>query len=402
MLRKARDVHPQVASQATTEPAPDSLPSIGRYLLYDYLQVSGGAERLSLVLASAACGFQLVVSRIYPEAAPLLPLSSTPIRALGSSATRWLGRIPEAIYSFQARTSFLRRAHVVLYSGFYAPLAVWRQRQGKRVYYCHTVPRYAYDLYAQTAAAFPWTLRPLFRLYCTALRWAYERALRRMDVVISNSENVRVRLRNYTGVESMVIHPPILTSRFKWLADGDYYLSTARLEPLKRVEIIVRAFMRTPERKLVVASGGSQAAQLQNLAKHAPNITFAGWLGEEEWADLLGRARAVIYLAIDEDFGMSPVEAMSAGKPVIAAAEGGLIETAVHLRTGWLIDGVVTSEQVLAAVEGLEQMGPASMREACEQRAKFFGAELFTSLMLQMLRANQEGSARTRSNSDCE
>ncbi len=387
MLRKRAGRLPKVAGPRTADRSLGYGPDEGHYLLYDYLQVAGGAERLTLVLASVAQDFRLVVSRIYPEVEPLLSDAEGQATVLGSRGTRWMGRIPEAIYCFLVRARRLSRARVVLYSGFYAPLAVRWQTQGRRLYYCHTIPRYAYDLHEYTASRYPLLLRPLFRAFCAALRWTYERALRRMDVLISNSENVRSRLRQHTGLESIVIHPPILTSNFKWLADGEYYLSTARLEPLKRVEVIVRAFAGMPERKLVVASGGSQAAQLREIAKDAPNIRFTGWLEEGEWVQLLGKARAVIYLPVDEDFGMSPIEAMSAGKPVIAAAEGGLLETVVHQRTGWLVDGVVTPERVLDAVEALEQIGPASMREACEQRAQAFDASEFEGRMLQMLRS---------------
>jgi glycosyltransferase involved in cell wall biosynthesis len=387
VLREPEDSRPEEAGLDASDPSRGAWARDGHYLLYDYLQVAGGAERLTLVLASVAQDFRLVVSRIYPEVAPLLSPGDAQATVLGSRGTRWMGRIPEAIYCFLVRTRHLSLARVVLYSGFYAPLAVYWQSQGRRLYYCHTIPRYAYDLHEHTASQYPWLLRPLFRTFCAALRWSYERALRRMDVLISNSENVRSRLRQHTGLESIVIHPPILTSKFKWLADGDYYLSTARLEPLKRVEVIVRAFAGMPKRKLVVASGGSQSAQLREIAKGAPNIRFTGWLEEDEWAQLLGKARAVIYLAVDEDFGMSPVEAMSAGKPVIAAAEGGLLETVVHRRTGWLLDGEVTPERVVGAVEALEQIGLASMREACERRAQAFGACEFKGRMLQMMRS---------------
>ncbi len=388
MRRKPRNALSKVTGPESTDCARGRLSDDEYFLLYDYLQVAGGAERFSLVLASVARNFRMVVTRVHPDVIPLLALSNALPKALGSRSTRWLGRVPEAIYCFLARTGFLKRARVVVYSGFYAPLAVWRQHEGKRVYYCHTIPRYAYDLHEYTSSSFPAPLRPLFRLFCFILRWGYERALRRMDVLISNSENIRNRLRLYTGLESMVIHPPIQTNRFRWIADGDYYLSNARLEPLKRVELIVRAFASMPKRKLVIASGGSQAAWLQQIAKTAPNITFTGWLEEEEWARLLGRARAAVYVAIDEDFGMSPVEAMAAGKPVIAVAEGGLTETVVHRLTGLLIEGTVSAEKVRDAVEELERIGPSSMRAACEQRAQSFEERQFASKMLRVLQAS--------------
>ncbi len=119
---------------------------MSRYLLYDYLQVAGGAERLVLELAHGLPGHSLVVSRVYPEAAAIERLRDVPVRALGTPATRLLGRIPEAIHAFRHRAAFVAGAQSVLYSGFYAPFAVRHQAAGRRAYYCHTPPRFAYDL----------------------------------------------------------------------------------------------------------------------------------------------------------------------------------------------------------------------------------------------------------------
>jgi len=354
------------------------------YVLYDFLQVPGGAERVTLALAKAL-GSEVLVSRAEQACDVILKSKGIPVQALSSSWTHWLGRVLEAILNFSLFTGRIANAETVIYSGFYAPLAVDFQRAGRRIYYCHTIPRFAYDLKAESRAGFAWYLRPLFDVFMALLRWRYERAIQRMDEVWVNSENVRQRLKRYLGMDARVIYPPVETNRFAWLSHGDYYISLARLEPLKRVDAVVKAFMQMPTRRLVVASGGSQLAALQQLAAGAKNITFLGWTSEAELSKQVGHARAAIYVPVDEDFGMSPVEAMAAGKPVIGVAQGGLLETVVDGQTGCLIKGELTPEKIIMAVDALEALNPFALRSACEARAAQFDEAVFTQKVAQQI-----------------
>ncbi len=341
------------------------------------MQVAGGAERVTLLVTQRFPVFQPVVSRVYADAAPLVGASGVEVHALADNKTRWLGRIPEAVWCFWSRGQFVRAASVVVYSGFYAPLAVRHQKQGRKVYYCHTIPRFAYDLYDVEKARFPWYLRGLYALGMACFRRLYARAIGRMDVLLVNSANVQHRLQRYLGLNAQVLYPPVATQLFRWLADDGYYLSVARLTANKRVDVAVRAFAAMPHRRLVVMSGGPELAGLQQLAAGAPNIEFVGWQTEEDMLRWIGRCRAVVYLPVDEDFGMSPVEAMAAGKPVLGVAEGGLLETVLHGETGVLIEGSPTPEKMVAAVDALEAMDNSALRAACEARAKLFDESVF-------------------------
>ena len=357
---------------------------MSNYVLYDYLQVSGGAERLSINLAKGLPGYQLVVSRVFEQARYLAAeqtLGAKGLRCLGSPATRALPRVAEALVCFTARSGFLRDAQTVIYSGLYAPLAVSQQISGRRIYYCHTPPRYIYDWRERYLQRLAPPLRPLAALAFDALQKRYEDALGRMDCVITNSENVRKRLRLHLGLESQVIHPPVDTERFKWIGQGDYFVSLARLEPHKRVEVIIAAFVGLPEQKLVVASGGSDEARLKVLAKGAANISFTGWQDETSLRQCIGNARAAIYVPADEDFGMSPVESMSAGKPVIGVREGGMIETVINGITGILVEPKLDVQSLREAINALDPIKALAMREACELQAKQFSKEAFLKRM---------------------
>lgn len=351
------------------------------FLLYDFMQVAGGAERVTLTLAQALPGFETLVSRCYAQAQPLLDASPVPVRELRGGWSSVLPRVLESMWCFRFRARCLRDAQQVVYSGFYSPLAVWQQRSGQRIYYCHTVPRYAYDLYESTLAQYPVVVRPLFALFVRWFRCRYEAAIGQMDRILVNSENIRQRLKHHTGLESEVVYPPVATQHFRPLGDKGYYLSTARLVPNKRVDVIVSAFTRMPQHKLVVLSGGPDLERLKALAQGAENIVFTGWQTDEALRRWVGEARAVLYLPVDEDFGMSPVEAMAAGKPVIGVAQGGLLETVTAGETGFLIADPPTSDAVVAAVAEVEQARGARMSAACIASAQRFTESRFVQRM---------------------
>src|SRR5690606_17754944 len=145
----------------------------------------------------------------------------------------------------------------------------------------------------------------------------------------------------------------------------------------KRVRTIIEAFLTMPDRQLVVASGGDQDVELRALARGATNIRFTGWIDDKELKVLIGGAIATIYIPVQEDFGMSPVESMAAGKPVIGVAEGGLLETIVHDETGLLLQPNPGVPDVVEAVRVLSEQRALEMRAACEARAELFTRDRF-------------------------
>jgi glycosyltransferase involved in cell wall biosynthesis len=346
-------------------------------VLYDFLLVRGGAESVTLELVRRLPNVALCVEYFAPEFSEDLLNLNVDCKILGSYTAIPGWQSIKGIFNFFTKTRFLSNYDWVLYSGTNAPVAVHNQAKGGKYLYCHTIPRFAYDLKNYYSDRALWWQYPLFLLLVWFVRWRYESALACMDKIICNSENTRNRLRKYIGFDSVVVNPPVCLERFIWLGQGDYYLSTARLESFKRVRLIVQAFCQMPEKKLVVTSGGSELEDLRKLAIKAPNIKFTGWVAEEELRALVGNAIATIYIPIDEDFGISPVESMAAGKPVIGVAQGGLLETIVHNSTGVLLSANPEMEEVVNAVKALPPAVALGMRNSCEERARQFGAELF-------------------------
>ncbi len=351
-------------------------------VLYDFLLCLGGAERVSLELArelSADLGIAFREPGGFPEA----ELKGVAIRELGRG-----GRVPlrvwrtlHGLHAFRRHAGFLTSYQWVIYSGSNAPVAIHSRPKGGNIYYAHTPPRFAYDLYQYYLERTPPWQRPLLKRLSRYVRRQYEQALARMDLVLANSENVRARLQRYLGLEAKVVHPPCDVTGYRWQGQGNFYLSTARLEPYKRVDRIIEAFRALPDKKLVVASGGSEEASLRRLAEGIPNVKFVGWLGDTELKRLVGTAIATLYVPRDEDFGMSPVESMAAGKPVIGNAEGGLVETIVPGQTGLLLSSDPGPAEIGHAVRALTPQRALGMRRACEERAERFSRQRFFEAM---------------------
>ena len=295
-----------------------------------------------------------------------------------------------------------------IFSGSFSPLA-YKRIGGAKIFYCLTPPRLIYDQSDFMVQQVPLWQRPLLRVAMSLYRLAYERAVRGMDIIVTISETVRARTMKYLRHDSSVVYPPCETERFCWIDEGDYFLSTARVDPMKRVDLIARAFKEMPDKKLVVVSGGSDMANIRKMTEKAENIDVLGWVDDEKLCDLMGRCIATIYIPRDEDFGISPVESMAAGKPVIGVQEGGLLETVGDDRGQWTEVSDQRSEEigeellvtdcgVLMAkdpgvedvVEAVEWMTPEralTKRESCEERAKRFDTDIF----LQKMRGLIEG-----------
>ncbi len=355
------------------------IPKLRNWVLHDYLQVNGGAERLVINLARGLSGFGLGVSGIYQNFVSSGELGEMHCQITAGVLTRCLPRIPRALIAFSLSKSLIRHADRVIYSGIYAPLAVRHQLTGKRIYYCHTPPRFAFDREEEYLERSIPLFRPFLRIMIAQYRKAYLNALKHMDLIIANSNHVSKRLYDLTGMDSKVIYPPILTKHFSHRGEGGYYLSVGRLEKPKRVDRIVRAFLSMPDCNLVVASGGSEFDRLNRIAKGAANIHFTNWINDNDLADLVGRAIAVIYIPSDEDFGMSAVEAMAAGRPVIGVAEGGLVETIVDGQTGIMLSPNPSPAAIASAVKQLTEETAIQMRESCIHRAGLFSTEQFLS-----------------------
>jgi len=268
--------------------------------------------------------------------------------------------------------------------------------------YCHTPMRYLWDLY--TDYRNEWTTSSLKRAALTPLTnylrlWDYCSAAR-VDHFVANSDNVKRRIWKTYRRESEVVHPPVDVEAFYWRPPEDFFLIVSELVPYKRVELAVRLFSRTG-RCLKIAGSGPDYRRLKSMA--APNVQFLGRVTDQELGDLYARCRAFL-LPGEEDFGITPVEALASGKPVIALGRGGALETVPPF--GGVFFEEASEESLAAAIERFEEMEAGILPAELQVWARRFSeGEFVRKIAFQIERLMQVGSPhghsmdRTHSNS---
>jgi glycosyltransferase involved in cell wall biosynthesis len=214
--------------------------------------------------------------------------------------------------------------------------------------YCHTPIRYAWDCqheYLRQMRLDSGLASICARSALHYLRLWDVRTSSGVDHFIANSNFIARRINKAYARSSTVIHPPADVDKFPLIREkSDYYVTASRLVPYKRIDLIVEAFARLPDRRLLVIGEGPEMRSCRKLAKN--NVQFLGYQPDERLPELLGNARAFVFAA-EEDFGISVVEAQACGTPVICYGKGGVLDSVVDRETG-----VYFSEQSPAGIAG--------------------------------------------------
>ena len=292
-------------------------------ILHDYFLYKGGGERLVISLAKNL-GADIATAFIAKNA---FDPRESGIKTVELYKEKAWSRLPgfrylQVQFSFLFKTGFAKNYDVVIYSGD-CLVALTRLRNKRNIAYMHTPPRHLYDAYRERLRGYPWWKKIIFVPFVRLNRWRFRALAKRLNVIVTNSKNTQARIKEYLGLDSIVVYPPCDTLPFKNLGYGEYFFSWARLYPIKRVDKIVEAFAGMPDKKLIVASGGPELEKITKMAEGHANITVLGWINDAQLLEYLGKCLATIYIPVREDFGMSAVESMQAGKPVIGVAERG-------------------------------------------------------------------------------
>ena len=346
-------------------------------VFYDYLQTIGGGERVALTLGKRL-GADIVTTEFDPglparagfEGVHVIPLG--PLRA----GPPW----KQIHATWRFRRARFPGYDFYVFTGNWAQFAVGHHRPN--LYYCLTPTRMFYDQRDAVLARQPRSRRTMGSVWIWAHAAMDRRAVRRCDRVVAISENVRERVQRTYGRDADVIYPPVQTSRLRFQEVGDFWLSVSRLYPEKRIELQLEAFRQLPGEKLVLVGGYSKGDLAERYAATLhppPNVTLLGEVTDAELASLYARCRGFVTTAVDEDFGITPVEAMASGKVVLATDEGGYRETVVHGKTGYLLPP--SPEAFAGTIRQLDDAALSSMREACVTRAREFDEEVFVAKM---------------------
>jgi len=272
--------------------------------------------------------------------------------------------------------NFSQNYDLFIFSGNWAHYA--SNRHHPNLWYCHTPVRAFYDNYSTFLEGLSFFKQVFFRGYVWIFRIADRRSVSHIDYIVANSHNVQMRIRQFYHRESDIIYPPINSSKFYFSEYGNFWLSVNRLYPEKQIELQIESFQVMPEQKLVIAGGFAQGDHSAPYAKQIQsdmptNVSFLSEIPDAELRNLLAHCRGIICTAKDEDFGLTPLEAMASGKPVVAVNSGGFRET-VTPDTGTLVN-----PDALAIVSAIRRISekPDQYHDACIARAQEFDISVF-------------------------
>ncbi|MBQ3318674.1 glycosyltransferase [Candidatus Saccharibacteria bacterium] len=303
-------------------------------IVHDWLTNMGGAEQVVLNL-----------HRLFPDA-PIFTTFFTP------------ENLPSEFKNLKVKTSFLQKKKPVTDHKKYFPLMPLafkkfnkelenydlvisistccaksvKAKNGAHICYCNTPMRYAWDFREEYLKDMNPVKRFLARLFLIYMRHWDKKTAKNVDFYIANSNEIKSRIKRCYGRDSVVVNPPVRCDVFKPTSDepGDYYLFVSRLVEYKRADLAIKACEKL-EKNLIVIGDGPEREKLEKLA--ASHTTFLGRLSDKEIEKYLAHAKALIFPAF-EDAGIVPVEAMSAGRPVIAFGKGGALDTVIDGKTG--------------------------------------------------------------------
>lgn len=349
-------------------------------LVHDFLNQWGGAERVLDAL-----------HELYPQA-PVFTLMYDKKRTKGhfagwdlkTSFLQWpliahFRKYALPLYPLAAETFDFSHFDVVISSSNSYAKGVLTRPETLHVCYCHTPTAYLWfwtHNYLKEQRLGRLTSFIVRAILHSQRQWD-RIAAERVDVWIANSKNVQQRIKKFYRKDSTVIYPPVDTDRFSISQTiGDYFLYVSRLSGYKNPGLVVEAFnrLRLP---LVVVGTGNELPRLRSLAKK--NITLTGWLADEEVAGYYSRCRALIF-PVEEDFGIVPVEAMAAGRPVIALGRGGALETVVEGKTG-LFFKEPTVASLMATIKQFLNVEQSFDSQVIRTHAQQFDRQIFLDRM---------------------
>lgn len=257
------------------------------------------------------------------------------------------------------------------------------------LWYIHSPIREIYDAYNYTRTEIiSCYQRPIFDAWVKYNRHLNKKYTNYVDNFVCNSKNTQKRIKKFLNKNAKIIYPPVNTKEFHYKKSSNFWLSVNRLLKPKRVEIQMHAFKHLPKEKLIIVGSYEQSFHFLKYVEYLKsikpsNVEIKSWASREELIRLYSSCKGFITTALDEDFGITPVEAMASGKPVIAANEGGYKETIINNKTGILIDNM--DETKLISAIKLIGKKPQKYKSSCLTQAKKFDTRVFISQIKEII-----------------
>ncbi|MCX6725790.1 MAG: glycosyltransferase [Candidatus Shapirobacteria bacterium] len=347
-------------------------------LVHDYLKEYGGAERVLSAL-----------SEIWPEA-PIYTSFYIKDSNAGSFfknsviVESWFGSLPfcdklisplRFLLPLVWKSFNFDEYDLVISSASWAITKGFAKGGTKEICYCHTPPRYLYGYETSRNWKKHWYIR-FYALFVNHFMRLYDfNQSQKVTYFIANSKEVQDRIKKFYRRESVIINPPVDLPQFKIKSlkpkTDNYFLTGGRLETAKNFNLIIKACNKL-KLPLKIYGTGTQEQYLKSIA--GSTIKFLGRVSDEEKFGLMRNCKAFVVMATDEDFGITPVEAMVSGRPVIAFRGGGYLETIIEGKTGAFFN----EPKVESLVDVLKKFKPEKYKpQDCYEQAQKFSKERF-------------------------
>lgn len=354
-------------------------------LVHDWLVSSGGAERV-LETMHELFPDAPIYTLVYDEKKAPEWLKDCDVR------TTYIQKWPGAKSHHKLLLSFMPKAwealnlteyDLVISSCASCSKGIMTRPDAVHICYCHSPIRYVWDMYydyLQNAGAIKRFAMP--HLIHKVRQWDFQ-AAQRVDYFIANSDFVAQRIRKYYRRESITIHPGTDTEEVTVIeGPEDYYLVVSRFVGYKRIDIAIEACNQLRKNLVIIGSGGEEEKHLKEIA--GPTIRFLGKVSDQEMKDYYSKAKAFLFPGM-EDFGITPIEAMSAGVPVLAYGVGGATETVQDGDTGLFFHDQST-QGLVECIKKFECEGVAFGRKKIHDYSKRFSTERFSRELLSFVR----------------
>ena len=349
-------------------------------LVHDWLDSRGGGERVLKDLHDIFPDAPIYTLVYNPETAPEWTRECD-VRT--TYIQKWPGgqRFRKYLLTFMPRaweTLDLTGYDLVISSCMSCCKGVITRPDAVNICYCHSPIRYVWDLYYEYMAN-AGAVKAFFmkRMIHSVRMWDFQ-AAQRVDYFISNSDYVGKRIQKYYRRPSTTIHPATPVAAKQIGEPRGYYLVVSRFVGYKRVDLAIEACNHLQRRLVIIGSGGEEEQRLRATA--GPTIEFRGRVTDDEMAEAYAGADAFLFPGI-EDFGLTPIEAMASGVPVLAYGKGGALETVVDGETGLFFEEQ-TAESLAECMERFEGAGVSKTRQQISEYAQRFSTERFKAEIL--------------------
>ena len=340
-------------------------------IFHDYFGAIGGGEKVVIAMANILDA-DIITTDI--DAIKKID-ANVRIKSLGKTIKYPGFKQISALLKFYF-CDFSKSYDLFIFSGNWAHYAAHRHHPN--LWYCHILVPVMYEKDVPFISEKRFFLKKIFWVWKIFHSKIDIRSIHHIDQIVANSEHIKEKIAHYYHRDALVVYPPLNLRHFFCKSYENFWLSVNRLYPEKRLELQIESFRKLPDQSLVIVGGFAEGDHATPYAEKIRidlpiNVKIFGQVPESELINLYAQCKGLICTSIDEPFGLTPLEAMASGKPVVAVDSGGFRET-VTSDTGLLVKPTV--ESIIHAIHEVSK-DPARYHDACIERAKLFDVAIF-------------------------